>query len=113
VLGIVGAAVALGCDVAFLHVHVPKVGGYVWYLTTAFSFMAAGYGAAAWTRAERAGATWAVVFAGVLYGTADVGLGFVLEALSLQSAIVLGAQGLAIALFMGMSGAHKGLRAKA
>ena len=52
-------------------------------------------------------------FAGALYGAADLALGFsTIESLSLHRAIVLAAQGVAIALVTGFSGLYRGLRAK-
>ena len=55
----------------------------------------------------------AVVFAGVLYGIADVGLGLVMEDLAMGSALFLGIQGLVIAFVCGGAGVRKGLAAKA
>jgi hypothetical protein len=110
---IAAIGVALVFDVLFLRITVPGVGGYAWYLTTAFSFMAAGYGGARWTRAGRVTAGTAVVLATAFYGAADVALGFMFESLSLHSSIVLGAQGAAIALFTGLTGIQRGIRAKA
>jgi len=112
VLGVVAVAVALVFDVVFLHVHIPGVGAYAWYLTTAFSFLAAGYGGAKWTRATQSTAMAAVVVAGVLYGIADVGLGLVMEDLPMGSAAFLGVQGLVIAFVCGGAGVRKGLAAK-
>lgn len=111
-LGIVAVLVALVFDVVFLHVHIPGVGGYAWYLTTAFSFLAAGFGGAKWTRATQSTAMTAVGVAGVLYGIADMGLGLVVEDLPMGSAMFLGIQGLVIALVCGGAGVRKGLAAK-
>ncbi len=113
VLGVVAVAIALVFDVVFLHVHIPGVGAYAWYLTTAFSFLAAGYGGAKWTRATQSTAMSAVAVAGVLYGVADLGLGLVLEDLPMGSALFLGIQGLVIAVVCGGAGVRKGLAAKA
>ncbi len=112
-LAAVAVVVALVFDVAFLHVHIPGIGGYAWYLTTALSFGAAGFGGAKWTRAGQSTAMGAVVFAGVLYGIADVGLGLVMEDLAMGSALFLGIQGLVIAFVCGGAGVRKGLAAKA
>jgi len=111
-LGLVAVFVALAFDIVFLKVHVPGVGAYAWYLTTALSFAGAGYGGAKWTRASRTLAMTAVGIAGVLYGIADLGLGLVMEDLSLTGAIILGAQGVAIAFVTGFGGVYRGLRAK-
>lgn len=111
-LGLIGVAVALAFDVVFLKVHIPGAGGYAWYLTTALAFGGAGYGGAKWTRAGRGLALTAAVFAAVVYGVLDIGLGMVLEDLPMGGAIVLAAQGLAIALFTGCGGVYRGLRAK-
>jgi len=111
-LGIVAVLVALVFDVIFLKVHVPGIGAYAWYLTTALSFAGAGYGSAKWTKATRTVAMTAVGIAGVLYGIADLGLGLVVEDLSMGGAIMLGAQGVAIAFVTGFGGVYRGLRAK-
>jgi hypothetical protein len=111
-LGVLAVAIALVFDVIFLHVHIPGVGGYAWYLTTALSFAGAGFGGAKWTKAEKGTVTAAVVMAGVLYGLADVGLGLVLEDLAMGGALFLGIQGLVIAIVCGGAGMRKGLAAK-
>jgi hypothetical protein len=111
-LGVLAVAIALVFDVIFLHVHIPGVGGYAWYLTTALSFAGAGFGGAKWTKAEKGTVTAAVVMAGVLYGLADVGLGLVLEDLAMGSALFLGIQGLVIAIVCGGAGMRKGLAAR-
>ena len=112
-LGAVAVVVALVFDVVFLNVHIPGIGGYAWYLTTALSFAGAGFGGAKWTRASQKTAMAAVVFAGVLYGAADIGLGLVLENLEMGGALFLGIQGLVIAFVCGGAGVRKGLAAKA
>ncbi len=112
VLGVGAVLVALLFDVIFLKVHIPGVGGYAWYLTTALSFAAAGFGGAKWTRASQSTAYTAVAVAGVLYGLADVGLGVVVEDLAMGSALFLGIQGLVIALVCGGGGVRKGMAAK-
>jgi hypothetical protein len=112
-LGAVAVVVALVFDVVFLNVHIPGIGGYAWYLTTALSFAGAGFGGAKWTRASQKTAMAAVVFAGVLYGAADIGLGLVLENLDMGAAMFLGIQGLVIAFVCGGAGVRKGLAAKA
>lgn len=111
-LGAVAVVVALVFDVVFLNVHIPGIGGYAWYLTTALSFAGAGFGGAKWTRASQKTAMAAVVFAGVLYGAADIGLGLVLENLDMGAAMFLGIQGLVIAFVCGGAGVRKGLAAK-
>ena len=111
-LGVLAVAIALVFDVIFLHVHIPGVGGYAWYLTTALSFAGAGFGGAKWTKAEKGTVTAAVVMAGVLYGLADVGLGLLLEDLAMGSALFLGIQGLVIAIVCGGAGMRKGLAAR-
>jgi hypothetical protein len=110
VLGLFAVALALAFDVIFLKVHIPGVGGYAWYLTTALSFAGAGWASIKWTRASRAVATTALALAAVLYGVADVGLGLVLEGIPMVTAIVLGAQGVGIALFTGFGGVFKAIR---
>jgi hypothetical protein len=109
---IVAAAVALASDVVFLNVRIPGPAAYAWYLTTALSFMGAGYGAARWTNAGRGVSLVALTLAGLGYGACDVGLGFVLESLPMNHAILLGAQGLGIALLAGFGGVLRGSRAK-
>ncbi|MDB4938212.1 MAG: hypothetical protein JWP87_5184 [Labilithrix sp.] len=109
-LGLVAAFVALVFDVIFLKVHVPGVGGYAWYLTTALSFAGAGWASIRWTRASKTIAMAAVGVAAALYGVADVGLGLVVEDLSMAGAIVLGAQGVGIGLFTGFGGVFKAMR---
>ncbi|NOU29777.1 MAG: hypothetical protein HOO96_17880 [Polyangiaceae bacterium] len=104
--------VALVFDALFLRVHIPGVGGYAWYLTTALSFGVAGFGGAKWTRARAATVSTAAVLAAVAYGLADVALGTVVEHLSVQSALFLGAQGLVIGLVCGAGGVRKGLTAR-
>ena len=111
-LGIVAVLVALIFDVVFLKVHIPGVGGYAWYLTTALSFAGAGFGGAKWTRASQGTAYVAVAFAGILYGLADIGLGVVLEDLAMSSAAFLGIQGLVIAVVCGGGGVRRGMAAK-
>lgn len=111
-LGIVAVLVALIFDVVFLKVHIPGVGGYAWYLTTALSFAAAGFGGAKWTRASQGTAYTAVAFAGIIYGLADIGLGLVLEDLAMSGALFLGIQGLVIAVVCGGGGVRKGVAAK-
>jgi hypothetical protein len=111
-LGLAAVVVALVFDVIFLKVHIPGVGGYAWYLTTALSFGGAGFGAAKWTKASKTLAGASVVVAAVLYGVADLGLGVVLEDLSMGSAIFLAVQGFAIALFTGFGGVYRGSSAK-
>ena len=108
-MGIAAVVVALVFDVIFLHVHIPGVGAYAWYLTTALSFAGAGYFGIKWTRATQATAMAAVVMAGVLYGIADIGLGLVLEDLAMGGAMFLGIQGLVIACICGGGGVRKAL----
>jgi hypothetical protein len=108
-MGIVAVVVALVFDVVFLKVHIPGVGGYAWYLTTALSFAGAGYFGIKWTRASQTTAMAAVAVAGVLYGVADIGLGLVLEELAMGSAMFLGIQGLVIACICGGGGVRKAL----
>ena len=112
-LGLVAVVVALVCDVVFLKVHIPGVGGYAWYLTTALSFAGAGYFGIKWTRGSQATVMTAVAVAGVLYGGADLGLGLVLEDLTMGSAMFLGIQGLVIALVCGGGGVRKALSERA
>jgi hypothetical protein len=102
--------VALVFDVIFLHVHIPGVGSYAWYLTTALSFAGAGWAAIKWTRASKTVAMTALAVAASIYGVADLGLGLVLENLSMAGAIMLGAQGVGIGLFTGFGGVFKALR---
>ena len=109
-LGIAAVVVALVFDVIFLKVHIPGVGGYAWYLTTALSFAGAGWTSIKWTKASRTVAMTAVVVAAALYGVADIGLGLVLEDLSMAGAIMLGAQGLGIGIFTGFGGVFKAIR---
>jgi hypothetical protein len=108
-LGIVAVVVALVFDVIFLKVHIPGVGGYAWYLTTALSFAGAGYFGIKWTRASQGTAMAAVAVSGVLYGIADLGLALVLEDLPMGSALFLGVQGLVIAAICGGGGVRKAL----
>lgn len=110
VLGIAAVAVALVFDVIFLKVSIPGVGGYAWYLTTALSFAGAGYGSIKLTRASKTVAMAAVGVAAALYGIADLGLGMVLEDLPMSGAIILGAQGVGIAIFTGFGGVFKAMR---
>jgi hypothetical protein len=107
--GLIAVVVALVFDVIFLKIHIPGVGGYAWYLTTALSFAGAGYLGIKWTRATQGTAMTAVAMAGVLYGIADLGLGLVLEDLPMGSALFLGIQGLVIAAICGGGGARKAL----
>jgi len=109
-LGLVAVAVALVFDVVFLHIHIPGVGSYAWYLTTALSFAGAGWAAIKWTRASRTVAMTALGFAAAVYGVADLGLGLVLENLPMAGAIMLGAQGVGIGIFTGFGGVFKALR---
>jgi hypothetical protein len=109
-LGLVAVVVALVFDVIFLHVHIPGVGSYAWYLTTALSFAGAGWAAIKWTRASKTVAMTALAVAASIYGVADLGLGLVLENLSMAGAIMLGAQGVGIGLFTGFGGVFKALR---
>ena len=108
-LGIVAVIVALVFDVIFLKVHIPGVGGYAWYLTTALSFAGAGYLGIKWTKASQTTAMTAVAVAGILYGIADLGLGVVLEALPVSNAMFLGIQGVVIACVCGAGGVRKAL----
>jgi hypothetical protein len=110
VLGAVAMAVALVFDVIFLKVHIPGVGGYAWYLSTALSFAGAGWASIKWTRASKTVAMTAVAIAAGIYGVADLGLGLVLEDLTMASAIVLGAQGVGIGVFTGFGGVFKAMR---
>ena len=112
VLSAGAVVVALVFDALFLRVHIPGVGGYAWYLTTALSFGVAGFGGAKWTRARAASVTTAAVLAAVVYGLADVALGTVVEHLPVQSALFLGVQGLVIGLVCGAGGVRKGLAAR-
>lgn len=109
-LGMVAVLVALVFDVIFLKIHIPGVGSYAWYLTTALSFAGAGWASIKWTKASKTVAMTAVGVAAAIYGVADLGLGLVLEDLSLGGAIVLGAQGVGIGLFTGFGGVFKALR---
>lgn len=111
-LALGAVVIALIFDVIFLRVHIPGIGGYAWYLTTALSFAGAGYGGAKWTRASQGTAMAAVVIAGLLYGVADLGLGLVLEGLEMQSAMFLGIQGVVIAAVCGGGGVRRGLSAR-
>jgi hypothetical protein len=107
--GIIAVVVALIFDVIFLKVHIPGVGGYAWYLTTALSFAGAGYFGIKSTRATQSTAMTSVAVAGVLYGLADIGLALVLEDLPMGSAMFLGIQGLVIACVCGGGGVRKAL----
>lgn len=113
--GLAAAAViiALIFDIIFLHVHIPGVGGYAWYLTTALSFAGAGYGSMKWTKAGKGLSTGAVIFAAVVYGLADLGLGVAMEGLTVGSSIFLAAQGVVIALVCGFGGMTKAARESA
>jgi|GEM_PF-4331637 len=111
-LGFAAVVVALVFDLVFLKIHIPGVGGYAWYLTTALSFAGAGWASIMWTRAGKSLAMTAAGIAGVVYGIADLGLGLVVEDLSMGSAIVLGAQGVAIACVCGFGGIFRAQRAK-
>jgi len=107
--GLIAVVVALVFDVVFLKIHIPGVGGYAWYLTTALSFAGAGYLGIKWTRATQTTAMMAVALAGVVYGVADLALGLVLEDLPMGSALFLGIQGLVIAAICGGGGVRKAL----
>lgn len=107
--GIAAVVLALVCDVIFLKVHIPGVGGYAWYLTTALSFAGAGYLGIKWTRATQATAMMSVAVAAIVYGIADLGLAMVLEDLPMGSALFLGIQGLVIAAICGGGGVRKAL----
>jgi hypothetical protein len=113
--GITAVAVALAFDLLFLRIPIPlgRFGGYAWYLTTALSFMLAGYASAKWTRAGRGLGMFVIVFSAIGYAAADLWLGMVLHALSMHGATILAGQGLGIALVTGFSGVFKGSRAKA
>jgi hypothetical protein len=111
-LGLVAVLIALVFDVIFLKVHIPGVGGYAWYLTTALSFAGAGWASIKWTRASKSVAMAALGVAAAIYGVADLGLGMVLEDLTMASAIVLGAQGVGIGIFTGFGGVFKAIREK-
>jgi uncharacterized RDD family membrane protein YckC len=110
--GIAAVVVALIFDVIFLKVHIPGVGGYAWYLTTALSFAGAGYASANWTKASMTVAYAAAGVAAVLYGIADIGLGLVVEDLDMAHSLILAVQGLVIAGFCGAGGVRKGMAAK-
>jgi hypothetical protein len=112
-MAIAAVLVALVFDVIFLKVHIPGIGGYAWYLTTALSFAGAGFGAAKLTKASKKVALTAIACAGVIYGFADLGLSLVLEDVTMGGALFLGVQGLVIALVTGGGGVHRGARAKA
>jgi hypothetical protein len=107
---LVAVLVALVFDVIFLKIHIPGIGGYAWYLTTALSFAGAGYLGIKWTRAGSGLVSGGLVVAGIIYGVLDLGLGLVLEELSMGSAMFLGIQGLVIALVTGFGGMYKALR---
>lgn len=109
-LGLVAVLVALVFDVVFLKIHIPGVGGYAWYLTTALSFAGAGWASIQWTRASKTVAMTAVGMAAAIYGVADLGLGLVLEDLPMAGAIMLGAQGVGIGMFCGFGGVFKAMR---
>jgi hypothetical protein len=109
-LGLAAVVVALVFDVVFLKVHIPGIGGYAWYLTTALSFAGAGYAGLKWTQATQGIAMTAAAVAAVAYGALDLGLGLVLEGLSLGGSIVLAAQGIAIALVCGIGGVQRARR---
>ena len=108
-LAIVAVVVALVFDVIFLKVHIPGVGGYAWYLTTALSFAGAGYLGIKWTKASQGTAMTSVAIAGIVYGIADLGLGLVLEDLAMGTAMFLGIQGVVIACVCGAGGVRKAL----
>ena len=108
--GLIAVVLALVFDVIFLKIHIPGVGGYAWYLTTALSFAGAGWASIKWTKASKTVAMTALGVAAALYGVADLGLGLVLEDLSMAGAMMLGAQGVAIALFTGFGGVFKAMR---
>ncbi len=107
--GLAAVVLALVFDVIFLKVHIPGVGGYAWYLTTALSFAGAGYFGIKWTRATQATAMMSVAVAAIVYGIADLGLAVVLEDLPMGSALFLGIQGLVIAAICGGGGVRKAL----
>ncbi len=109
-LGIGAVLIALVFDVVFLKIHIPGVGSYAWYLTTALSFGAAGYGSMKITKAGKTLAGASAIVAAILYFGGDLGLGLVLEDLEMGGAIILAAQGLGIALFCGFGGIAKALR---
>lgn len=110
-LGFAACLVALVFDLVFLKVHIPGVGGYAWYLTTALSFAGAGYAGRKWTRASTGMATAAAGVAAAVYGALDLGLGLVIEDLSLGAALVLAAQGIVIAAACGVGGVQRASRA--
>lgn len=109
-LGLAAVLVALVFDVIFLKVHIPGVGGYAWYLTTALSFAGAGWASIKWTRASKTVAMTALGIAAAVYGVADLGLGLVLEDLPMAGAIMLGAQGVGIGVFCGFGGVFKAMK---
>jgi hypothetical protein len=109
-LGLAAVLVALVFDVIFLKVHIPGVGGYAWYLTTALSFAGAGWASITWTRASKTVAMTALAVAAGLYGVADLGLGLVLEDLPMAGAVMLGAQGVGIGVFCGFGGVFKAMK---
>ncbi len=111
-MAIAAVLIALVFDVIFLKVHIPGIGGYAWYLTTALSFAGAGFGAMKMTRASKKLALTAIGCAAAIYGVADLGLGLVLEDLTLGSALFLGIQGVVIGIVTGGGGVHRGGRAR-
>ncbi len=101
-LGIGAVVLALVFDVVFLNIHIPGVGGYAWYLSTALTFAGAGYAGAKWTRATRTTAMVAIGIAGARRG---LGLGLVLRP-RVRLRHLPRAQGVVIALVTGFDGIH-------
>lgn len=111
VLGLAAILVATAFDVLFL--KLPIGGGFIarlWYLTTAVSFAAFGYGSAVTTRASKGLVFVTAVLVALGYGAADIGLQSVLSGLSLKTALFVAAQGVAIAAICGIGAAIKGFR---
>jgi hypothetical protein len=107
VLGVIAIVVALAFDVVFIKF---PINGYLWYLSTAISFAAAGAIGGLLTKGSKMSVLIPMALCGVGYAVLDI---FLEKAMSpgdttMADALILAGQGLGISLVTGLGGAYKG-----
>jgi hypothetical protein len=107
VLGIVAVALSLAFDVVFIKF---PINGYLWYLSTAISFGAAGAISGLCTKGSKMAVLVPMAVCGIVYAVLDIFLEKAMEPgeITMAGALILAGQGLGISLATGLGGAYKG-----
>src|SRR6185436_468676 len=107
VLGVVAVVLLLAFDVVFIKF---PINGYLWYLSTAISFGAAGALSGLLTKGSKMAVLIPMALCGIGYAVLDIFLEKAMEPgeITMASALILAGQGLGISLATGLGGAYKG-----